>query len=136
MPELTYQGCSENMRTSVLLPFHMQLPTHIIHDQNYILLPINRSANFSKRRVYRQSYKHLNKAGFRATMDSKLEEHRSVINLLLLEGDKPGHIFQWLQKSFSKACISCSTFYSWVSQFREGRESVRDKPSQGSMLRQ
>ena len=36
-----------------------------------------------------------------------------------------------MQKSFSKACISHSTFYSWVSQFREGRTSLRDKPRPG-----
>ena len=35
-----------------------------------------------------------------------------------IEGEKPVHIFQRLQKSFSKACISYTAFYSWVSQFR------------------
>ena len=49
-------------------------------------------------------------------MDSKLEEQRSVIKSLLFEGEKPCHSFQKLQKGFSKACISHSTFYSYVSQ--------------------
>ena len=70
-------------------------------------------------------------------MDSKLEELRTVIKFLLFEGEKPYHIFQRLLKSFSKACISNSTFYSWVSQFREGRTSVRYKPRPlGGLLRQ
>ena len=64
-------------------------------------------------------------------MDSKLEKQRSVIKLLLLEGQKPCDIFQSLQKSFFKACISRSTCYSWVSQFRERRTSMRDKPRPG-----
>ena len=38
-------------------------------------------------------------------MDSKLEEQRSVIKFLLYEGEKPCHIFQKLQKSFSKKHI-------------------------------
>ena len=33
-------------------------------------------------------FEHLNKLGVRATMDSKLEEHRSVIQFLFLEGKK------------------------------------------------
>ena len=54
-----------------------------------------------------------NKVGVKSTLDSKLEKQRSVIKVLLLEDDKPCHIFQRLQKSFfffSKACISRSTF--------------------------
>ena len=39
-------------------------------------------------------------------MDSKPEEQRAVKQILLLEGEKPCHVFQKLQKSFSKACIS------------------------------
>ena len=62
-------------------------------------------------------------------MDSKLEEQRFVIKFLLFEGEKPYHIFQWLQKSFSKACISHSNFYSWVSQFKEGKINMGGNPS-------
>ena len=51
-------------------------------------------------------------------MDSKLDELRSAIKILLLEGEKPCHIFQRLQKSFSKASIFRPTFYSLVSQFK------------------
>ena len=41
---------------------------------------------------------------------------------------KKAIFFEGCSKVFSKACISHSTFYSWVSQFREGRTSTRDKP--------
>ena len=60
-------------------------------------------------------------------MDYKLVEQRSLTKFLLLEGEKPCHIFQRLQKFFSKVCKSRITFYSWVSKFREDRASVRDK---------
>ena len=81
--------------------------------------------------MYTGSFEHLNKLGVRATMESTLEEQRSVIKILLLEGEKPCHIFQRLQKSFSKGCIPRSIFYSWVSRFREGRTSTRDQPRPG-----
>ena len=68
-------------------------------------------------------------------MDSKLEEQRSVIKFRLLEGGNLCHIFHRLQKSFSEAYISGSTFYSRVSQFREGKTSVRDKPGHKNPLR-
>ena len=61
-------------------------------------------ACLSMRSVYTQiSFEHLNKVGVRTTMGSKLKEQRSVIKFLLLEGEKPCHIFQRLQRSFSKA---------------------------------
>ena len=84
---------------------------------------------FSICSVYTQSFEHLNKVGVRATMDSKLEEQRSVlIKILLLKGEKPSHSFQRLQKSFSITCICQSIFYSWVSHLREGR-TKGEKPS-------
>ena len=46
--------------------------------------------------VFIQSFEHLNKVGVRATMDSKIEEQRSVIKFLLLEVEKPCNIFQRL----------------------------------------
>ena len=39
--------------------------------------------------VYTQSFEHLNKVGVRATLDSKLQEQRSVLKFLLLESEKP-----------------------------------------------
>ena len=66
-----------------------------------------------------------------ATRDSKLEEQRAVIQILLLEGEIPCHSFQRLQKSFSEACVYRLTFYSWISQFREDRTSVRPKSRPG-----
>ena len=40
---------------------------------------------FSMRSMYTQSFEHLNKVGAMATMDSKLEEQRSVIGILHTE---------------------------------------------------
>ena len=104
----------------------MQLPKNIVHEGKLHFISYKSVSLFSKSNVYTQNFEHLNKIGVRATMDSKLEEQISVIQFL-----QPCHIFQSLQKSFSKACISSSTFYSWVSQFREGRTSMRDKPRPG-----
>ena len=88
---------------------------------NYILSHIKWSAE------------HLNKVGIRATVDSMLEEQRSVIKFLFLEGEKYCHIFQRLQQILSKACISRSTFNSWILQFREDKTSVREKPWPGGV---
>ena len=52
------------------------------------------------RSVYTQSFEHLNKLGVRATIDSKLEEQRTVINFLVLEGEKPCHIFSKIAEKF------------------------------------
>ena len=98
--------------------------------ENCILSPINRSV-FLMRSVYTQNFEHLNKVGIWATMDSKLEEQRAVIKFLLLEGERPCQFFQRLQTSFCKACISPSTFYSWDSQCREVRATLKDKPRPG-----
>ena len=53
----------------MLLSFHVQLPTHIIHKRKLHKLV----CLFSMRKDAR-SFAHLNKVGVRATMDSKLEE--------------------------------------------------------------
>ena len=66
------------------------------------------------RSVYIQSFEHLNKVGFRAIMNSKLEEQKSVTKLLLLEVEKPCHIFSRMKKSFSKACTS----FKWQLLFQ------------------
>ena len=103
----------------------MQLPIHIIMSKSFILSSINQSIYFLMRSVYTRSFEHVNTVGLRLPW-TKLEEQRSVD--LLLENEKPCHILQRLQKTFSEARISRSTFYSWVSQFRERRTSVWDKP--------
>ena len=113
----------DNIPTFHALSFYMPLPTHIIHEGKLHFIAYKSVNLFSMGSVYIQSFEHLNKVGVKATMDSELENQRAVMKFLLLEGEKPCHIFQRLQKRFSKACISCSTFYSWVSQFREGRTS-------------
>jgi transposase len=56
--------------------------------------------------------------GLSSIMDLLLEEQRFVIKFLVAEGEKPCHIFQRLKKRFSEKCVSCSTFYNWVSQFQ------------------
>ena len=55
------------------------------------------------RSVYTQSFEHLNKVGVGATMDSLSWRNRDLYiykkkKILLLEGEKPCHIFQRLQK--------------------------------------
>ena len=101
----------------MLLSFHVQLPTHIIYERKLHFVAYKSVRLFSVRSVYTRRFEHLNKVGVRATTDAKLEKQRAVIKFLLLEVKKPCHIFQRLQKSFSKARIFRSTFYSWVLQF-------------------
>ena len=60
--------------------------------ENYIFSPINKNL-FSVRSVYTLSFERLNKVDVRSTMNSMLEEQRSVIKFLLLEDEKPCHIF-------------------------------------------
>ena len=87
----------------MLLSFHMQLlPTHIIHEQKLHFIAYKVISLFSMKSVYTRSFEHLNKLGVWATIDSKLGEQRSVIKFLLLEGKESCHIFQRLQRSFSK----------------------------------
>jgi hypothetical protein len=72
--------------------------------------------------------------GVSSIIDSLLEEQRSVIKFLVAEGEKPCNIFQRLKKRFSEKCVSRSIFYnlvSQISQFREGRTSVCDRPRTG-----
>ena len=69
----------------------MQLPTHIIHERKLPFIAYKSVSLFSMRGVHTQNFEHLNKVGVRATLDSKLEEQRSVIKFLLLEGEKHCH---------------------------------------------
>ena len=77
------------------------------------------------RSVFSQSYEHLNNVVVRA----KLEEQRSVIKFRGCKTLPP--YFSKVAEKFFSAYISHSTFYSWVSQFTEGRTSVRDKSRPG-----
>ena len=78
----------------------MQLPTHIIHERKQHFITYKSVSLFSMRNIYTQSFEFLNKVDVRATMDSKQQEQRSVIKFLLLDGEKPCHVIQRLQKSF------------------------------------
>ena len=84
----------------MLLSFHEQIPAHIIHEQKLHFIAYKSVSLFSVRSTYTRSFEHLNKVGVGATMKSKLQEQRSVIQFLLLEGGKPCHIFQRLQEFF------------------------------------
>ena len=68
----------------MLLSFHVQLLTHIIHVRKlhtfYRLFSL-----FAMRSV---PFEYLNKVGVWAVMDPKLQEQRSIIKCLLLEGEK------------------------------------------------
>ena len=54
-----------------------------------------------------------------------------MLVFLLLEGENLATFIKGCRKVFSKACISGSTFYSCISQFRDGRTRVRDKSRPG-----
>ena len=73
---------------------HAQLPTHFIHERKQHFIAYKSVSLFLMRSVYTRSFEHVNKEGIRDTMDSKLEEQRSIIKFLFLEGDKPCHIFK------------------------------------------
>ena len=86
----------------MLLSFHVQLPTHIIHERKLHFIAYKPVSLFSMRKVCTRSSESLNKVGVRAAMDSKLEEQRSVIKSMFLEGEKPCHIFQSCRQVFLK----------------------------------
>ena len=71
----------------MLLSFHVQLPTHIMHKWKLDFIAYKSVSLFSLRSVDAQSFEHLDKVGVRATMDAKLEEQRFVIKFLPLEGE-------------------------------------------------
>ena len=100
----------------MLLSFHVQLPTHILHERKLHFIAYKSIRVFSIRSVHARSFELLNKVDFRATADSKLEE-QSFCNKknLLLEGEKHCHNFQRLQKRFPKNCISRSIFIAGVT---------------------
>ena len=60
----------------MLLSFHVQLPTHIRHEQKVHGISYESVNLFSMKSVFAQSFEHLNKVhvGVKATMESKLEE--------------------------------------------------------------
>ena len=87
----------------MLLPFHVQLLTHIIHERKLHFIIYKSVSLFSMISVYTQSFEHLNKVGVRVTMESKPEEQRYVVKFLLLElleGEIPYHIFKGCRKVF------------------------------------
>ena len=104
-----YTGRLENVQT-----FHSHLSTcsylhqlYILYiSENYILSPINRSVYFQwELCIYK------------------------VLSIYPVYTWSLYNVASTLMQcqSFSKACISRATFYNCVSQFREGRTSMRDK---------
>ena len=84
--------------------------------------------------MYTERCDHSKKIGGRATMDSKLEDQRSIIKFLLLGGEKPCNIFQRLQTSFSKTCMFRSTVYRWV-KVKGGQDKPRpERPAEALTL--
>ena len=63
----------------------MQLPIHIIHERKLHFIAYKSAISFLMRNVFTRSFEHLNKIGVRVSI--KLEEQRSVIKSLLLEGE-------------------------------------------------
>ena len=59
--------------------------------------PLFRTLGINESMVYED---HLNEVGVRAAIDSKLEEHRSVIKVLRLEGKKKLATFFKVAKNF------------------------------------
>ena len=72
-----------------------------------------------------KSFEHLNKVSVRAaraTMDSKLEERRSVIKLLLIEVEKT-HYSKVAEKFFLKPAYPIQPFIAWFHSLgRAGQE--------------
>ena len=84
---MLHEGLLENIRI-FQAPVFSCAASYTYYSEYYILPPINWS-------VFNEtpSFEHLNKVGVRAAMDSNLEEQRSIIKFLLLDGEKPCHIF-------------------------------------------
>ena len=97
----------------MLMSFHVHLPLIIIR-----FIAYNAVILFSMRSAYTRRFEQLNKICDEATMDSKLEEQRPVIKFLLSESEKPCHIFQKMQKSIFKACITVQTFIAGFYSLR------------------
>ena len=64
-----YEGRRKTSGLSLLLSFHVQLPTHIILRQKLHLIVYQFVSLFLMRSVYTRSVEHLKKVGVRATMD-------------------------------------------------------------------
>ena len=60
--------------------------------------------------MYTQSFEHLNKVGVRVTMDSMLEEQRSVIKFHLPEVENLVIIFKGCRKVFLKPAYPIQPF--------------------------
>ena len=59
----TYEGRSEKIQTFHALVFHLQLPTHIIHEQKCMFIPYKLVSLFSATSVYNYTkfFEHLSK---------------------------------------------------------------------------
>ena len=117
----------------ILLSLHVQYAcvyVHILYMSKNIFIAYKLVSLFLMKSVYTQSFEHLNKVGVRAAMNSKLEKWRSVIKFLILDGEKPFHIFQMLQIFVSEPAYPIQPFTSGF--YSLGRTSVTDKPRPGA----
>ena len=85
----------------MLLSFHVQLTAH------------------SMRRVFTLTFEHFNKVAIRATMDSKLDEQRTVIQILNLDCKNLYHIFHRLQNFVLKPTYPVQPIASRVYSLRK-----------------
>ena len=56
----------------MLLSFHVQLLTHMAHEQNLYFIAYKLVSLFSMESLYTRSFEYLNKVDIRATVDSNL----------------------------------------------------------------
>ncbi|GFW70552.1 HTH_48 domain-containing protein [Trichonephila clavipes] len=72
-----------------------------------------------------------------ALQNSTIEEQRSVIRFLTVEGEKPAAIHRRMVTVYGEKCVSDkSVVRKWSTRFRAGRESVGDdqRPGQANTV--
>ncbi|GFS66024.1 HTH_48 domain-containing protein [Trichonephila clavipes] len=71
-----------------------------------------------------------------ALQNSTIEEQRSVIRFLTVEGEKPAAIHRWMGTVYGEKCVSDKSVRKWSARFRARHESVGDdqRPSQANTV--
>ena len=57
-----------------------------------------------------------------------LIEQRAVIRFLAAEGVKTSFIHSRMKEQYGESCMSQTSCYRWVDEFKNGREDITDKP--------
>lgn len=63
-----------------------------------------------------------------------LIEQRAVIRFLTAEGVKPTVIHKRMKQQYGESCMSQTSCYRWVNEFKNGREDITDEPRSGRLL--